>query len=347
MMEAEPAQAGNQPRDPASARRAARRAGTNRAMRLFRRSHLYAGLFMTPWVFLYGITALLFNHPDAFPDRPAVPIGEDAFAGTPIAGLPAPGDLAARIVEDWDRPGFRLVRPADASFTRELAATARSGGRQYAIRIDLETREGTAREVIERPKPDPAPFASKGPRSAADRPPLANLEASLPAALARAGIPAAEVAVRTGPELGFLVEGEGRTWKVQYDLTSGTISGRPEDAAGEPLSTRRFLTRLHLAHGYPARFGARWAWAVAVDLMFISMVGWGTTGLVMWWQMKNVRRIGLIVLAASAVVATILAVGMHGSIAVAGAAAKAEAPAAEKPGGGRPAKPARPAPASK
>ncbi len=45
--------------------------------------------------------------------------------------------------------------------------------------------------------------------------------------------------------------------------------------------------------------------------MFVSMVGWGTTGLLMWWQMKNVRKVGLIVLVASAVVATALTIGMH------------------------------------
>ena len=29
---------------------------------LVRRLHLYAGLFMLPWVFLYGITGAMFNH---------------------------------------------------------------------------------------------------------------------------------------------------------------------------------------------------------------------------------------------------------------------------------------------
>ena len=31
-------------------------------MRWIRTLHLYSGLFMLPWVFLYGFTALLFNH---------------------------------------------------------------------------------------------------------------------------------------------------------------------------------------------------------------------------------------------------------------------------------------------
>ena len=35
-------------------------------LRLIRRIHLYTGLFMTPWVFLYGVSGFLFNHPGAF-----------------------------------------------------------------------------------------------------------------------------------------------------------------------------------------------------------------------------------------------------------------------------------------
>jgi hypothetical protein len=41
------------------------------------------------------------------------------------------------------------------------------------------------------------------------------------------------------------------------------------------------------------------------------MVGWGMTGLLMWWQMKNVRWVGIIVLIASAATATAMAIGMH------------------------------------
>ncbi|HVJ88034.1 MAG TPA: hypothetical protein VM452_20385, partial [Caulifigura sp.] len=42
----------------------------NRMMRVVRRVHLYSGLFLFPWVMLYGVTALLFNHPGAMPDVP-------------------------------------------------------------------------------------------------------------------------------------------------------------------------------------------------------------------------------------------------------------------------------------
>ena len=71
------------------------------------------------------------------------------------------------------------------------------------------------------------------------------------------------------------------------------------------------MLRLHTAHGFPNGLGVRWFWAVAVDLMFASMCFWGQSGVVMLWQIKRTRRVGLVLLFLSAAVATWLAIGMH------------------------------------
>ena len=94
-------------------------------------------------------------------------------------------------------------------------------------------------------------------------------------------------------------------------MQTGATSAWPEEEAGGRLSTRRFLTGLHLAYTYPSRLDSRWFWALAVDAMFVSMVFWGCSGLLMWWQMKKLRGWGALTLVASAVVAMALAVGMH------------------------------------
>ena len=70
----------------------------NKAMRLVRRAHLYAGLFMTPWVFLYGVTAFLFNHPDVFPDQARYRFQAADLAGTPLENSPPPEAAAADVV---------------------------------------------------------------------------------------------------------------------------------------------------------------------------------------------------------------------------------------------------------
>lgn len=77
------------------------------------------------------------------------------------------------------------------------------------------------------------------------------------------------------------------------------------------LSWRSYLLSLHLAHGYPFEKTIRWFWAIAVDLMFASMIFWGFSGLIMWWQIKRTRRIGWILILLSAFMAVALAYGMH------------------------------------
>ncbi len=35
-------------------------------MKIMRRTHLYAGLFLAPWVAMYGFSGLIFNHGNWF-----------------------------------------------------------------------------------------------------------------------------------------------------------------------------------------------------------------------------------------------------------------------------------------
>ena len=124
--------------------------------------HLYAGLFMTPWVFLYGGTALLFNHPTAFSDQEIRPIAAADLAATPIADFPTPASLAARVVEALNEPSeseeddaakpntFRLVRPEEAAYPREYQTTVSEGGRDHTLRLDLTTRSGSVRSGASR-----------------------------------------------------------------------------------------------------------------------------------------------------------------------------------------------------
>ena len=45
-------------------------------MKQLRRAHMYAGLFMTPWVLLYGLSGFAFNHSSWFPiGNPSSPVG--------------------------------------------------------------------------------------------------------------------------------------------------------------------------------------------------------------------------------------------------------------------------------
>ena len=69
-----------------------------------------------------------------------------------------------------------------------------------------------------------------------------------------------------------------------------------------------------MAHGYPVQQNVRWYWAIAGDAMFATMVFWGLSGVLMWWQIKRTRLWGILCLVVSSVAATWLAIGMHAQL---------------------------------
>jgi hypothetical protein len=291
----------------------------NAALKLVRRVHLFAGLFMTPWVFLYGVTGFLFNHPAAFPDREVRAAGRAVLRGTALEDFPAAPKLAEDVVEALNAAAgtssVRLVDRDDASYSRTLFVTATGHGREHSVRLDPDTGEVLVRSTTAAqgasPQPWNGPTTLRLPNAPRDR-----LARGIPALLAKLEIEADETVVRNPPDLICNVEQAGHRWRIAYNLQSGALSARPADAPETGLSTRLFLTRLHLSFAYPSRVDARWFWAIAVDAMFVAMVFWGVSGLLMWWQIKKLRAWGTIVLIASIVIATAMVVGMHQVLAV-------------------------------
>ncbi len=315
------------------------------AKHLLRRGHLYAGLMMLPWVMLYGVTAFLFNHPTAFSDQPTAAFGRSALAGTPMDRPPTPQELAHLVVagvqaRDTGGKTYTLVEPHRAKFTRDAAfATVKADGVEVSVLLLVNGEGGTVRS---RPTPPPkpaderAPFAigppggspgrgSKGggrsPDSLKlDHPLHERVAAAVPAVLDSTGFPRGEVTVTSVPDLSFLMSDGAKTWAVTYNAQTGTVAGKPADSDPAPseLSARRFLTRLHLAHGYPTEMSAKWVWAVIVDVMAFVMVFWAVSGLVMWWQVKATRWVGLVVVVLSGTAATLVGIGMHELLSAAG-----------------------------
>lgn len=310
-----------------------------------RRGHLYLGLFLFPWAVLYGVTAFLFNHPTAFSDQPTTRFGREALRDTPMEDPPAAAAVAADVVAALQArangAAYRLVDPGAARYTRDFAfATVRTdAGEQVSVLVEVNGSGGTVRAqpAAEKRRPEPAPFAVGGrpagggrgkmqagrganrPRPAGDDwltisdPLHERVKAAIPIVLERGDLPTGDVTVTSVPDLTFaMADGDGAVWAVTYNAMAGTVAGtRDEDKEPREVTVRRFLTRLHLAHGYPSSLGARWAWAVIVDAMAAVMVFWGVSGLFMWWQIKATRWWGVLTLAGSAVVAGLLAVGMY------------------------------------
>lgn len=294
----------------------ARHSWSRTAMHWIRRIHLFSGLFMFPWVMLYGTTALLFNHPGAFPDQARLTLYPEDFAGTALERVADPAAdaekvvaaLKARIASRGLAKQMRLVQPEKAVYARDrIVARVRGQGQEHNVVLELPSGIASVGTTMQ-PDGQGAPFAVRGlkvPGALGER-----VKSGLPKALARQGLAAEEAGISIGSELVFFVEVDGRVWRASYSSQTGAVTGRPAEN-GPDLSTRRFLTSLHMSHGFPSQGGMRWAWALAVDAMFVAMVFWGFSGLLMWWQIRAVRIMGAMVLVSSLIIATLVALGMH------------------------------------
>lgn len=308
----------------------ARRPLRRRVMHVVRRAHLYFGLFLLPWAVLYGVTGFLFNHPQAFADGPTTAFGPAELEGTPLASPPDPASLAADAVlalaERATPAGdYALVEGEPAAFLRDFAfATVRTPDGTLSILYDVHGGGGTVRGPAPvAAKSEPAPFAVVAAEPTGERKgkpgglrtpsPLGErLKEAVPVLLARLGLPTGPVTVTSVPDVSFLMDHAGTRWRVTHNGHTGAVAGARADAAPpEGPSVRRFLTRLHVAHGYPSAVNARWLWAVVVDAMAFVMVFWGVSGLFMWWQLKATRATGAVVVALSLICAAALGWAMR------------------------------------
>ncbi len=318
-----------------------------RALHWVRRLHLYFGLFLFPWAVLYGFSGFLFNHPLFMSDQTLEPFGSDAWKGTMMETLPDPRETARQIIAQLQTrfpesaAKLTLVETEPVRYVNEFAsATVKSKNEEVNLLIAVLGHGGTIRRVPAKKTSATAgdfPWAIGGrdqqpPRLHAetkaeggrhpdvtDKLVLENslpdrLYASIPALLEKRNLPTTgELTVTGVPDLMLTVETHAQRWTVRYNALRGTVTGRPFEATPQPLSWRRFMTRLHTAHGYPlsSTMTTRWFWAISVDAMAIVMIYWGGSGLLMWWQIKATRWWGIAVLLVSAATATVLALGMH------------------------------------
>ncbi|MCZ2342803.1 MAG: hypothetical protein LC104_13590 [Bacteroidales bacterium] len=320
-----------------------------RCLHLLRRVHLYLGLFLLPWAVLYGITGFLFNHPTAFSDQNTASFRATAIAGSPLLSAPSPVRIAEQVIAGLNARApspnaYSLVEPEAARYAPRTFAFATAtlvDGRKVSLLFDVVYGSGTVREQAVTPPIAPtqsAPFAirsggsgnmgrtGRGSQDGSPRTPAAeplivpeplheHVLATIPAALTATGFPqAVESVVTSVPDLIFhMQDQEGQIWRVNFNAKNGTVAGTlaEQKPATEPLSLRRFLLRLHLIHGYPSEGGAKWWWAVIVDVMSFVMVFWGISGMMMWWQIKATRWIGIPIIILSAVTATVMTMGMY------------------------------------
>lgn len=267
-----------------------------------RRIHMYSGIALFPWVVMYGLTAMLFNHSSWMSTTLVQPVGAEDMADVGLGDLP-PAEVYAQAAiaqlverEGEDGPRIALV-PGTAQFLGSLSYSGSDEAHSLRLTVHPEGKGGRIRATE---RSSDASSALPG-----------DLDDSRLEFLAPDGAPSKDELEAAGERLaaglGWELEEQPslRTPAVRFRMAvdneivhcEANLDGRfsaQTDSFTRTLRSR--LLRLHLMHIDPGYSGIRQVWALLVDIMGIAMIFWGLSGLIMWWAIKKTRPAGTVAL---------------------------------------------------
>ena len=278
-------------------------------MKLFRRTHLYFGLILVPFVLLYGMSAILFNHPTWFngtsttvDNDPEMLRAHGGFAPLVIAE-----EVRAALEEEVGVPVELLAEPEPA-FQGSFLVEFRSDTERQRYRVQPETLASTLQLTPlqsddEKDRRFPEKISTSSEEAVGDLRDLLEVIAEDESS-----------SLRSAPDLKMRVRVDDEEWRVDYDLRNGGISERRSGEARMDFSLRSFLMRLHVSRGYPTETSVRSIWGIIVDVTAALMIFWALSGVIMWWQLKPTRNTGMLALGSGISFAGLLAYGMYVAI---------------------------------
>lgn len=175
-----------------SAERAPRRRKRGpRITMIIRRVHLYAGLFLLPWVFLYGVTGAMYNHQGLLPEVEIHSVDASHVAGSKFSRFPKPNALAEQVIAELRKAApdstISLVGDHEAEFTSPIALELVGGNPKRSVHIDPINR--SARVLVHSQNHETLePLLADVRNITLDENPHVIAEQSVPDILAAAGI---------------------------------------------------------------------------------------------------------------------------------------------------------------
>lgn len=256
-----------------------------------RRAHLYCGLALLPWVLLYAVSGILFNHPGWSGSSQGTRFSLSELS-TDAVVLDA--DRSAEAVVAALGEGVELESSPAPLLRRSLRARTPKGSEtEHRLSVRFPSRRGFwgAREQHEARTPPSLGDLERLDVPGYDR---AAWQAVAASVVAEVDAPSLPVELTDSPVLRFHARIDGESWQVDYDGSSGEVTFEP--IADRDTPPGRVLARLHMTHVYPDTFGMGWIHALLVDLTALCLVLWCLTGVFMWWQMRKTRAVGAVVL---------------------------------------------------
>lgn len=269
---------------------------------------MYLGLLLMPWVLLFGITALSFNHPTVGRGLEGRMLPPEELTRLTSFTPWAPENVASDLVSKLNQGGQKYrLKEGSARFSGwPLFAREAPGGKEVVILgIDQGRALLTKRESPQ--SSSPVPFSGDSIKLPQFE--LSTLAEQLAPIHDGLGIPISgplRPHPKIHPELRLVLEHpNGRSYNAIYNLSTQELSGRlSSEERHAPFV--ELLESLHKQHHYPPSFGPTFFWALFSDLTALTLCFWALSGLIMWWQMKKFRVLGAFFLGAALILASLV-----------------------------------------
>ena len=275
-------------------------------MKWVRKLHVYTGFLMLPFLFIYGISALLYNHPTWFRfDEPETSSETWETRSPQFETLSRPELLERELKAAMAELGLDSVEPIpnvsprllgvysyhadDGTELLQLAVTPRG------LRVSF-TRQDNSQQRYQLLQPIGREWMESGDSAALQ---MLVDEGALEENFARQSTPDLETEMR--------VNGQHKI--VHYDFDRGSLS--LSDPVDNSPGFRQFTQRLHTSFRYRDGDTRGNIWAAVVDFLCFSIFFWVISGLFLGWQSRERRRLLLVMLAGVTVFTTAILTWMY------------------------------------
>ncbi len=273
-----------------------------------RRIHLYAGLFMIPYIFIFGLSGLIFNHAALMSDNRSVDTfkleGKDQLSTL----FPNLEELAATITDsikgENNISSFSLD---NIKYNNTMILRYTNKDADHRIKIDVPTNNV---EMMTLPDFVENNTVNRGTVNLLNKLNTEEILHRFENVLADRGINNVSSRIQRLPNLEFDLVTNQNNYRVTYDLQSGNY--RLADLDQRKFKWNYFFVNLHQVHGYPlGGFSLKWLFVFFADSLAVLMIIWAISGVIMWYKMKKQFVIGLVLLGVSVVIAIAIMINQY------------------------------------
>ncbi|MEH6536807.1 MAG: hypothetical protein V7719_10460 [Psychroserpens sp.] len=267
-----------------------------------RRVHMYAGLIMIPYLFVFGLSALLFNHPTWLINRNSetFTLNEEHSFNNMFPNL----DILANSVKDSlvDKGELFKGKITDVDYDNLMILRNINDLEDYRVKVDIPS---SRIEIMSLPDFVDNTTVSRGHIKLDSLVSTYDLFENMENILREKQLIPGKSRVQRIPNLTFNVSHNDKDYKVEYNLTNGNY--RVRNLNNREFKMNYFLVNLHQVHGYPTNgFSVKWMWVFFADCLAFLLIVWAISGLIMWYKMKRYFVIGTLVLCITIIISLYL-----------------------------------------